>query len=572
MSTVSISPPFPIFTDSDGTALENGYIFIGIANLGPIGNPISIYWDAALTIPAAQPIRTLAGYPINNGTPARLYVSSQYSIQVQNRNGSVVYSAPVDTEFMSSANISYLPAGTGAVATTVQSKLRESVSVKDFGAVGDGVTDDTAAVQAWLTYCGTNNFLARGYGLCKITSALTYSGDAGIDWDFNGYDDTTANGGFLVSGTGYTAITISGKPSKLNFSLFGTGNTANGALLQNVVLVKESNIRVDNLNGFGVKINKCWDCTFNHISVESCGNTSQYAFSMNDDGETCNMTHIGHLQVELSNTQAIYISPNSISLVIDSIHSERVTPNASYNAWVLGGGSSQYNSVRLNSSGTSANAKALLNGIDATYIALRAEGNIPVTVDCSAGASTIVGPKIFGTYAEVTSQTGQVNIHGGVIAAIAGGGQVSNTHYYGTLLAGVYQGIYDGVPYAPVFTSSGTAFAIGNGTITGKYWLVGNRVRVQGAITMGSTTTFGTGSYNFSLPFVSANDGFTALGVAFINDSGTAINIGTTRITPAVSTADFWTGSVPASQLGATSPQTFAVNDSIAFDIEYTRT
>jgi hypothetical protein len=46
------------------------------------------------------------------------------------------------------AGVSYTQGGAGAVSRTVQSRLRDFVSVKDFGAVGDGVTDDTAAFNA----------------------------------------------------------------------------------------------------------------------------------------------------------------------------------------------------------------------------------------------------------------------------------------------------------------------------------------------------------------------------------------------------------------------------------------
>jgi hypothetical protein len=93
MSALSIKPPYPAFAGADGLPLENGYIWVGTVNLNPQVNPISVYWDSALTIPAALPIRTLNGYPVYQGSPSRFYVASDYSIQVLDSKGSLVYTS-----------------------------------------------------------------------------------------------------------------------------------------------------------------------------------------------------------------------------------------------------------------------------------------------------------------------------------------------------------------------------------------------------------------------------------------------------------------------------------------------
>jgi hypothetical protein len=146
-----IQTPFSTFLDIDGKPLENGYVWVGAENLDPQSSPVATFWDEALTIAATQPIRTKGGYPANAGTPGRIYTLNPYSIRVQNKNGAQVFLSLKDNDLFatgSAADITFLQAGTGAVPISSQSKMRQAVYVEDYGAVGDGVTDDTAAFNA----------------------------------------------------------------------------------------------------------------------------------------------------------------------------------------------------------------------------------------------------------------------------------------------------------------------------------------------------------------------------------------------------------------------------------------
>ena len=117
----------------------------------------------------------------------------------------VELSALADTT--GSGLVGFKQSGTGAVNRTVAGKLSEVVSVRDFGAVGDGITDDTAAIQAAIDSSKTI-FVPRGTYLLTDTLILTesYSGIIG-DTEYPYFHIDPAIGpAFKITTNGGTSI------------------------------------------------------------------------------------------------------------------------------------------------------------------------------------------------------------------------------------------------------------------------------------------------------------------------------------------------------------------------------
>jgi hypothetical protein len=235
--------------------------------------------------------------------------------------------------------------------------------------------------------------------------------------------------------------------------------------------------------------------------VELCGNTAAYAFSMNDGGDTCNQTHIGRLQVEQALTQAIFISPNSLALTIDSIHSERLrSPNVAYYAWILGGASCSYNDGRFTSQGTPANAYLWLRGAWSDYTALRGEGVTTFLEGTSSTGITLVSANLTGNTQEYPAQSGALCFLGGTFGTWVG---VTTNRF--------------------LFQSAGSYLPLTGGNLTGDLGIGATRIRREVAykglsVSAADTSVVGSGG-----GVVDIADGNTAAICLITNDGGESV-------------------------------------------------
>jgi len=170
--------------------------------------------------------------------------------------------------------IDFTQSGTGAVRKNGVDKLKEVISVKDFGAVGDGVADDTAAIQAAIAHINTGAglvYFPSGKYLFSSTLTLTEHSTgivgAGGGNCVNTYPTLDAPTMLVYSGTG-PAIRVKGMNIKLeDFRL--TSDTTRAALSFDITKpgirieaddtstaradrCQLNNVRVDNQPGDGI--------------------------------------------------------------------------------------------------------------------------------------------------------------------------------------------------------------------------------------------------------------------------------------------------------------------------------
>lgn len=199
MNRVILSPEyFP--SPTKGVPISLGSIYVGEPDTDPTvvinQKQISVQEENGTITPVSQPILTGAGgIPMYNGSPVTILVDGDYSLRVNDSLGTQVYYVPSQAE-------AYNEGSPGAVDRPVEEKLRDFVSIKDFGAVGDGVTDDTASIQAAIDSGATSIYRPEGV---YLTSALTYDFD--VSFTGPGHIFTSAEfqtdqyGGLLPLGT-----------------------------------------------------------------------------------------------------------------------------------------------------------------------------------------------------------------------------------------------------------------------------------------------------------------------------------------------------------------------------------
>lgn len=424
-----------------------------------------------------------------------------------------------------SAATTFLPAGAGAVTRSVQTKLREmAVSVTDYGADPTGAVSSSGAIQAAINTGADIVFPAGTYKAANLTQSL------------NGQRFLAAGNVTVQKNANGPIITCTGNDIEFNGIGF-RGDAVAPTFTGNGVVISGNNPRLINC---GVR----W---ISGIPLLCTGSAVQVIGTC-DIYQTSDATAGGYdIVIGVSGTATVYHR-------IKGIRSTQAT-----------GG------IRLIDTGS-----AVVEGSQFGKLYINS-GTSPAGVN----GGNIYGNRILGN---ITAEISSANFAGNTVGAVAvvfGAGTSGHSFDESNLLA-VGATITDNSvgsyvtdsrefalqTYTVTWTGATTNPAIGNGTLSGHYSKRGRTVTVNLRLVCGSTTTFGSGGWFFSLPYIPST-ATPQTGSASILDSGTLFYVGATQTLTDGTARCIVIPESSAAQADATRPMTWASGDELRATITY---
>ena len=194
-----------------------------------------------------------------------------------------------------SSSINFLQSGAGAETRTSQSKLQDIPSVKDFGVVGNGTTDDTDALQAAID-ASADNYLYLPKGSYKVSVKL--------DVDVNGI--TFYGPGTLVATadiTGGMVLSINGDDITIRDLSIDGGSVLTGTWVRGIGAGGScNNVLIENVSVF--------DTTFSGIDFTDEEDTYDHT---NVKIINCNVSNSGWVGINICGVDDLEISGNTVS-------------------------------------------------------------------------------------------------------------------------------------------------------------------------------------------------------------------------------------------------------------------
>lgn len=489
------------------------------------------------------------------------------------------------------SQVGYTYPNANAVSESVEDRLAQYVSVKDFGAVGDGVADDTVAIQAAHDAAVSSNYFSIDFPAgTYVFTTLTWSPHVNARTSGKVYLETAnASGRTIQISDEYGRPSDYGLNSQRNtiwggqFYLINT-NSANTAIAWSFggstnsyycSLASMQGIETRGFNGgvyefrynaFGLDFIECFAQSNNGNQIivgsaatnvitattfTSCrfGSSTGYLFDVNNpNSNTFNFT----------SCEFVYLA--------GFIKSGNSSPLTTIN---VVGGNLEWDQVANPYVKNNTGATIVFNGTTVAPTALSGWPTPVVSQTSGISTSTFINIKYVLPGVPPTMPV----LHDYVDAASKGvldyspndqngNGLSSLVTYNANAIVG-FNGITQReTTYAPIW--SGT---LGNGTIAGTYQRIGNQISVWIKLVWGSTTSHGATSQTFGLPYQS-NATSGGGGTWWANDFGTGNKTGTVRVASG-QTACVLYDDATAQQVSNTVPMTWTNQDSIEMFFTY---